>query len=90
MPGNEDANDKPNGRVTTREFYNALLGVKDEMGDIKTGVASLNTKMDIVCKTSEDNRDDITDIKRQSNRLDAGVLVISAIWTGAVAWWTGK
>ena len=85
-----DGNDKPNGRVTTREFYNALLGVKDEMGDIKTGVASLNTKMDIVCKTSEDNRDDITDIKRQSNRLDAGVLIVSTAITGFVAWVSGR
>ena len=84
-----DADDKPNGRVTTREFYNALLGVKDEMAGVKTGVATLNTKMDVVCKTSEQNRDDITSIKRQSNRLDAGVLLLSAVWTGVIAWATG-
>ena len=81
---------KANGKVSTREFYNALLVVKDEIGDIRSGVVSLNTKMDTVCKVSEKNQDDITSIKRQSNRLDAGVLLVSAAITGVVAWAKGS
>ena len=81
---------QPNGKVTTREFYNALLDVKDEMSDIKSGVASLNTKMDGVCKDSDQNKEDITNIKRQSNRLDAGVLLVSAAWTTIIALASGN
>ena len=100
MPPNEDATEK-NGRVTTREFYemqlkirddmnNGFAGVEKEISELKVETVSMTSKLEEACKMVEKNTDDITSIKRQSNRLDAVVLFASAIWTGIVTLATGN
>ena len=94
MPG-ADGNEK-NGRVTTREFYEMQLKIRDDMnsgfGEVKHDIAAIDkttvamaSQLDTACELAKENQDDITSIKRRSNALDAGVLVISGIWTSIVA-----
>ena len=100
--------DIPNGRVTTREFYEMQLkirddmnngfadvtkeiaGVRTEVADVKNETTAMVSQLETACKQAEKNHDDITSIKRQSNRLDAGVLVISGIWSTIIALASGN
>ena len=93
--------DIPNGRVTTREFYEMQLKIRDDMNDgfaevkqdiagVKNTATAMVSKLDTACNLAEKNHDDITSIKRQSNRLDAGVLVISGIWSTIIALASGN
>ena len=92
---------RPNGKVTTREFYEMQLKIRDDMNDgfaevkqdiagVKNTATAMVSKLDTACNLAEKNHDDITSIKRRSNALDAGVLVISAAWTGIIALATGN
>jgi len=89
--------DETNSRVTTREFYEMQLKMRDdinkgfaeaskERAEVKQTIAPMSKQLETVCDTAKQNQDDITSIKRQSNRLDAGVLVISTVWTGLITW----
>ena len=93
--------DIPNGRVTTREFYEMQLKIRDDMNNgfaevkqdiagVKNTTSAMASQIDTACKLAEKNHDEITSIKRRSNVLDAGVLVISAAWTGIIALATGN
>ena len=90
-----------NSRVTTREFYEMQLKIREDMNNgfdtVKKDIAAIDkvtvamsSKLDDACELAKDNRNEITSIKRRSNALDAGVLVISAIWTGIVTIATGS
>ena len=64
--------------------------IGDNIADINTdrAVAAEQRKTFIdICKQ---NQEDITSIKRQSNRLDAGVLIISGIWSTIIALASGN
>ena len=93
--------DIPNGRVTTREFYEMQLKIRDDMNNgfadvtkeiagVKNTTTAMVSQLETACKQAEKNHDDITSIKRRSNALDAGVLVISAAWTTIIALATGN
>ena len=93
--------DIPNGRVTTREFYEMQLKIRDDMNNgfadvtkeiagVKNTTSAMASQVETACKLAEKNHDEITSIKRRSNVLDAGVLVISAAWTGIIALATGN
>ena len=93
--------DETNSRVTTREFYEMQLKIRDDMNNgfsevkqdiagVKNTTSAMASQVDTACKLAEKNHDDITSIKRRSNVLDAGVLVISGVWTGIVALTTGQ
>ena len=95
MPTTVDADCEKNGRVTTREFYEMQLKIRDDMNngfatvekeisELKVETVSMTSKLEEACKMVDRNTDEITSIKRRSNALDAGVLIISGIWTGIV------
>ena len=101
MPGADGDNDKPNDRIKTREFYQFQKDMRDEMrdgfDDLGKQVSSLDkqvavaaTQREIFIETCQQNRDDITSIKRRSNYLDAGVLLVSAAWTGLITFVTNN
>ena len=92
----EDTGDGNGGRVTTREFYEFQKDMRDEMragfdglgkqySDLDKQVAVAAEQRKIFVETCQTNREDITSIKRQSNRLDAIVLFASTAITAVVA-----
>lgn len=83
--GDTDASTDKNGKITTREFYNALLDVKDEIAGVKTGIATLNEKVDGYQKDAQEAkdiavkaRDDVANMKTWSNRFDGVLGAIAA------------
>ena len=100
--------DETNSRVTTREFYEMQLKIRDDMNNgfsevtkeiagvtkeiagVTNTTTAMASQVETACKLAEKNHDEITNIKRQSNRLDAGVLIISGIWSTIIALASGN
>jgi hypothetical protein len=68
MPS-EDASQSNNNRVTTAEFYRALLDIKDEIAQMERRLVE---KIDCIPDRNELNniKDDVTDLKKRSNTWD--------------------
>ena len=74
----------------TKDMNDGFADVTKEIASVKNTTSAMVSQLETACKLAEKNHDDITSIKRRSNALDAGVLVISAAWTGIIALATGQ
>ena len=74
----------------TKDMNDGFADVTKEIASVKNTTTAMVSQLETACKQAEKNHDDITSIKRQSNRLDAGVLVISGIWSTIIALASGQ
>ena len=72
------------------DMNNGFSEVKQDIAGVKNTTSAMASQVEIACKLAEKNHDEITSIKRRSNALDAGVLVISGIWSTIIALASGN
>jgi hypothetical protein len=81
-----------NGRITTREFYDALLKTNDKMDDMERRIlAKIEAIQDRCPHTTQinNNKDEIDKLRQRSNWLD-GINAAFAIIAAAIAAALGK
>jgi len=80
--------DEQNGRVSTREFYNALMKQNEHMEDMERRLMSKLSGLPKICNQVETNKKEI-DKLRNSSRITDAVNFLGAIVAGIIGAKTG-
>jgi len=66
-----------NGKVSTREFYDALLKQNEQMQTMERRILDRLEGLPVVAKQVEINKEEIDNLRGKSNLIDLGITVLT-------------